>query len=270
MKNPFLPIRQRLVSYLNRGTVVPSLNDVQHNSGELIVDLSSEDQVRLPDKSHLMGLASWVEREGFLFFDALQIPHPAGFKAGEQKLYPYVQTLNTMFNSLVLVEDMIDYATQTVSNLLNDPEKLASKSIKSDINSLHNTFDHKSISMLADMYKPYFDNSKQSDRASFAELFNNAQELTRTANELAYLNDRIGGHEYAKKINSKLARLSELCIEFNEEYPDHPVRSILVTHLVSPLAYWAEFLAAYLYNINVLNVCFSEIEEKLAKMKKEK
>lgn len=270
MKNPLLPFRQRLVSFLNRGVVVPSLNDVQHNNGELIVDLASDDHMQIPNRNNLVSLATWVEREGFLFFDALQVPHPAGFKAGDQKLYPYVQTLNTMFNSLILVEDMVSYGIETVSGLLNDPVKLESKSLKSEIKSLHNTFDHKSISALADMYKPYFDNSKHSDRAPFADLFNNANELTRTANELAYLNDRIGGLDYAKKVNGKLNRLSELCIEFHEEYPNHQVKDVLVSHLISPLAYWAEFLAAYLYNVNVLNVCFNEIEEKLAKMKKEK
>lgn len=98
MKNPLLPFRQRLVSFLNRGVVVPSLNDVQHNNGELIVDLASDDHMQIPNRNNLVSLATWVEREGFLFFDALQVPHPAGFKAGEQKLYPYVQTLNTMFN----------------------------------------------------------------------------------------------------------------------------------------------------------------------------
>ena len=270
MKNPLIPIRQRLVSYLSRNTIVPNLEDVQYNNGELLVDLASDDSVQYPNRNNLVSLATWVECEGFLFFDSLLIPHPAGFKAGEQKLFPYVQMLNGMFDSLQQVDKMLDYSISTLSTILNDPSKSESLSFKSEIKSLHQSFDNKTISQLADQYKPFFHGNKSSDRAPFADLFNNASELTRTANELGYLNDRIDGLTYAKKINAKVERLAELCINLTEEYPDYPHRTTLVSHIVSPMAYWCEFLAAYLYNVNVVNVCFKEIEEKLDKVKKEK
>ena len=53
MKNPLIPIRQRLVSYLSRNTIVPNLEDVQYNNGELLVDLASDDSVQYLSLIHI-------------------------------------------------------------------------------------------------------------------------------------------------------------------------------------------------------------------------
>lgn len=216
----------------------------------------------------IKNLGNWVEKEGFLFFDSMTVPIPAGFNT-KQNLYTYVNQLNSDFDIVDSVERFIDVAIKETSKVINDPTIVESRSfIFPDLSKMDNG---KTASVVTNTIGKYFTNDKSKDRDVFTNVFSNASELNLTAVELETLVSKID-KKVPGRINDKLVRLSSLASTLKEVLTDDVNKPTLVPYynekIIAPLAEWCEALSIYLYQVNVVKVCFSDIEEHIRSLNK--
>lgn len=215
-------------------------------------------------------LGNWVEKEGFLFFDSMLVPHPAGFKV-EHGLYAYTEALIDKLKDFRSIESLIDVGIREVAACVSDPERTEAKSFRfPNLKRLDNGATSQSMTTF---FMVYFDGTKSSDKAPFTDLFRNASELNKTALELERLIKEVNGTS-VQRLNDKVARLASLALELNQiivedtDRQRHDVIAQMRDNVISPLAEWCEAMSIYLYQVNTLKVCFSDIEAHIQKIKK--
>ena len=213
---------------------------------------------------------SWVEQEGYLFFDRFMVPHPAGFVA-DKGLYTYAEELHVHYNTIKLIIENLDIAIQELAKAVNDPVIVCSKSFKfQNLTKLRNGMTKQ---VILEVFKEYFNGTKSNDKAPLTVLFRNANELSKTAVEVDTLMELVSELDVSK-INERINRLANLACVFNDEIVKitEEERPLVMTEMrdnvISPMAEWCEVLSIYLYQVNVLKVSFSDLEDHIKRISK--
>jgi hypothetical protein len=166
---------------------------------------------------------------------------------------------------------LLDVAIRELASVANNPEVVESRSFKfPNLNKLDNG---NTVASSTRFYTEFFGVDKSKDRDVFTVLFKNANELNKTAVEIERL-VKDADAKLAERFNDKVARLSTLAIEVNQllvEETDRQRKDVIAQmrdNIISPLAEWCEVVSIYLYQVNVLKVCFSDIETHIQSRKK--